>query len=90
MIEELKEIQQDSIEMAPSARALIDIEAERMNKINNNQIEMFLYGARIVAKVHQANRRRKNLNVITNYFRTKEWIPEDPKKDRSELDPREI
>jgi glycerophosphoryl diester phosphodiesterase len=72
MIEELQEIQQDNTGMVPLARALIDIENERMNKMNNNQLETFLYGVRIVAKMHQANRRRKNHNPITNYFGTKE------------------
>jgi hypothetical protein len=51
MIEELQEIQQDNTEMAPSARALINIETERIHKMNN-QLETFLYGERIVAKVY--------------------------------------
>jgi hypothetical protein len=90
MIEELQEIQQNNQDMSMTARALVAIDSTRMKKMSNNNLEMFLYGARIVAKVNQINRQSKNLNAITNYFGSLVRPPEDPKGDRSELDPGEI
>jgi hypothetical protein len=59
--------------------------------MTNNNLETFLYVARIVVtKANQENGRQRNQNVFTNYFGALCRPPENTKKDRGELDPGEI
>jgi hypothetical protein len=54
MIQELKEIQTENHDMSASAKALIALDATRMEKMNNKNVETFLYSARIVARANRA------------------------------------
>jgi hypothetical protein len=53
IIEEMQELRQANIKMPAKTRALITVDAERIQKLMNNNLEMF-----ILSKVHQTNRWR--------------------------------
>jgi hypothetical protein len=61
-----------------------------MVKMNNPHLTQYLYGARIIAKVNQQNRRKQSTNrsvqdIFAGHYKHKI----DTKKDESELDPGE-
>jgi hypothetical protein len=92
LINELRHIQDEHKDMPNAQKRLVGLPEAHMVSITTNNLASYLKGARILAK-HNKKQRTANLRYlrITNFFkpRTRSKPEQDPKEDKSELDPGE-